>query len=82
MGDLQAVDAMERWLKMSVVVSVKRLQQLVQAILGVFLSREKALIDGADHQANDAVVALMEYSLLFSGSSGVDAVERQWKSTN
>ena len=82
MGDLQAIDAMERRWKMSVVASVKHLQQLVRAISGVFLSRGKSLIDGADLWANDAVVALMEYSLLFSGSSGVDAVERQWKSTN
>ena len=67
---------------MLVVVSVKRLQQSVRAISGVFVSREKALIDGADLQANNAVVALMEYFLLFSGYSGVDAVERQWKSIN
>ena len=40
------------------------------------------LLDGTDLQANDAVVALMEDSLLFSGSSGVDAVERLWKSSN
>ena len=67
---------MKRWWKMLVVVSVKRLQESVRASLGVFLSRGKALIDGADIQANDAVVASIEYSLLFSGSSGVDAVER------
>ena len=60
MGDLQAVDAMERLLKMSVVVSLKRLKQSVQAISGVFLSRGKALIEGADLQANDAVVVSME----------------------
>ena len=34
------------------------------------------LLDGADNQANDAVVVSMEDSLLFVGSSGVDAVER------
>ena len=67
---------MERRWKMSVAVGVKRLQQSVRAISGVFLSRGKALIDGADIQANDAVVVSMEDSLLFSGSSGVDALER------
>ena len=61
---------------MLVVVSVKRLQQLVRAILGVFLSHGKALIEGADLQENNAVVALIEDSLLFAGSSGVDVVER------
>ena len=81
-GDLQAVDAMERRWKMSVVVSVKRLQQLVRAISGVFLSCGKVLIDGADLQSNYAVVGSMEYLLLFSGSSGVNTVERQWKSRN
>ena len=60
MGNLQAVDVMElRW-EMSVAVSVKRLQQLVRAILGVLLSRGKALIDGADLQANHAVIVLIE----------------------
>ena len=73
---------MERWWKMSVVVSLKRLQQSVRAISGVFLSRGKALIDGADFQGNNAVVALMGYSLLFDGSSGVNAEECQWKSSN
>ena len=67
---------------MSVVVSVKRLQQSVRAISGVFLPRGKVLIDCADLQENDAVVASMEDSLLFAGSSGVDAVERRWKSSN
>ena len=66
---------MERRWKMSVLVSLKVFQQSVRAILGVFLSCGKASIDGADLQANDAVVALMEDSLLFAGSSGVDAVE-------
>ena len=75
MGDLQAVNAMERRWKMSVVVIVKRLQQLVRAISGDFLSRGKALIKGADLQANDVVIALMEDSLLFAGSSGVDVVK-------
>ena len=70
-----------RW-KMSVVVSLKRLQQSVRAISGVFLSRGEALIDGADFQANNAVVALMGDSLLFAGSSGVNAAECQWKSSN
>ena len=37
---------------MSVVVSVKRLQQSVQAIFGRFLSCGKTLIDGADFQAS------------------------------
>ena len=64
-----------RW-EMSVAVSVKRLQQLVRAILGVLLSCGKALIDGADLQANYAVFVLMEDSLLFAVSSGVNAVER------
>ena len=82
MGDLRAVDVMQiRW-KMSVVVSVKRLQQSVRSISGVFLFCGKALIDGADLQANYAVVASMEDSLFFAVSSGVDAVERQWKSSN
>ena len=66
---------MERRWKMSVAVGVKRLQQSVRAISGVFLSRGKALIDGADIQANDAVVVSMEDSLLFSGYLGVNAVE-------
>ena len=82
MGDLQTVDAMERRWNMLVVVSVKRLQQSVRAISGVFLSRGKALIDGAYLQANNAVVASMEDSLLFAGSSGVDTVECRWKSSN
>ena len=82
MGDLQAVNAMERRWKMSVVASVKHLQQLVRAISGVFLSRGKALIEGADLQANHAVVASMKDSLLFAGSSGVDAMERRWNSGN
>ena len=34
------------------------------------------LLDGADIWENDAVDALMEYSLLFARSSGVDAVGR------
>ena len=67
---------------MSVVVSLKRLPQSVQVISGVFISCGKALIEGADLQANNAVVASMEDSLLFAGSSGVDAVERQWKISN
>ena len=74
MGNLQSVDAMERWWKILVIVSLKRLQQSVRAISEVFLSRGKALIDGVDLQANDAVVASMEDLLLFAGSSGVDAV--------
>ena len=73
---------MERRWKMSVAVSLKSLQQSVPAILGVYLSRQKVLIEGADLQANDAVVELMEDLLLFAGSSGVDAVEHQWKSSN
>ena len=60
---------------MSVVVSLKRFQQSVRAISGVFLSRGKASIYGADLRANDAVVVSMEDSLLFSGYSGVNAVE-------
>ena len=67
---------------MLVVVSVKHLQQSVRAILGVFLSCGKASIDGADIQANDTVVVLMEYLLLFAGSSGVNAVGRRWKSSS
>ena len=59
MGDLQAVDEIEHWWKMSVVVSLNCLQQSVRAILGVFLSRGKVLIEGPDLQTNDAVVALM-----------------------
>ena len=73
---------MERRWKMSVVVSLKRLQQSVRAILGVFLSHGKALIDGADFQENNAVVALMGDSLLFSGSSVVNAAGCRWKSSN
>ena len=73
---------MERRWEMSVVVSLKRLQQSVRAISGVFLSRGKALIEDADFQANNAVVALMGDSLLLSGSSGVNAEECQWKSSN
>ena len=72
LGDLQAFDVMERWWKMSVVVSV----------FGRFLSRGKSLIDGADLQANNAVVASIEDSLLFAGSSGVDTLECQCKSSN
>ena len=59
-GDLQAVDAMERRWKMSVVVSLNCLQQSVRAILGVFLSCGKVLIEGPDLQTIDAVVAPME----------------------
>ena len=59
---------------MSVFVSVMRLQQSVQAILGVFLSRVKSLIDSADLQVNDAPVTPIEDSLLFSGSLVIDAV--------
>ena len=81
MGDLQAVDAMERWWKMSVVVSVKRLQQSVREISGVFLSSGKMLIDGVDLQAKNAVVASMEDLMLFSGYSGVNAVGCRWKSS-
>ena len=51
---------MERRGKMSVVVSLKRLQQSVRAISGVFLSRGKVLIEGADLQANHAVIVLIE----------------------
>ena len=50
LSNLQAVDAMEHRWKMSVVVSVQRLQQSVQAVLGVLFLMEKALIDGADFQ--------------------------------
>ena len=82
MGDLQIVDAMERRWKMLVVASLKRLQQSVRAISGVFISCGKELIDIADLQANNIVVASMEDSLLFSGSSGVNAVERRWKNSN
>ena len=82
MGDTQAVDTMERRWDMAVVVSVKRLQQLVRAISGVFFSRGKSLIDGADLQADDAVVALTEDLMLFAGSPGVDAVELQWNISN
>ena len=82
MGDLQAVDEMERRWNMSVVIRVKRLQQSVREILGVFLSRGKLLIDCADLQANDAVVALMEDSLLFAGSPGVYAVDCRCKIRN
>ena len=67
---------------MSVVVSVKRLQQSVREILVVFLSRGKVLIDSADLQANNAVVVSIEDSLLFAGSSVIDAVDRRWKSSN
>ena len=70
-----------RW-KMSVVVSLKRLQQSVRAISGVFLSHGKTLIGGTGFQANNAVVALIGDSLLFSGSSGVNAEECRWKSSN
>ena len=73
---------MERRWNMSVAVSLKRLQQSVRAISGVFLSRGKALIEGADLQENHAVVASMKDSLLFDGSSGVDAMERRWNSGN
>ena len=51
---------MERRWKMSVAVSLKRLQQLVPAILVVYLSRQKVLIEGADLQANDAVFVSIE----------------------
>ena len=61
---------------MSVVVSLKRLQESVRAISGVFLSLGKALIEGADLQANNTEVVSMEDSLLFAGSSDADAVER------
>ena len=73
---------MERRWKMSVAVSLKRLQQLVPAILVVYLSRQKVLIEGADLQANDAVIVSIEDWLLFAGSSGVDAVERRCESSN
>ena len=42
----------------------------------------KLLIDGADLQANVAVVSLMEDLLLFAGSSGLNAGERRQKSSN
>ena len=73
---------MEFQWKILVVVSVKRLQQSVRAISGVFLSCGKLLIDGGDLQANDAVVSSMEDLLLFAGSSGLNAGERQRKSIN
>ena len=66
---------MERRWKMSVVVSLKRLQKLKRAISGVFFYRGKSWIEGADLQANNSVVASVEYSLLFAGSSGVDVME-------
>ena len=73
---------MERRWKILVVVSVNCLQQSVRAISGVFLSLGKLLIDGADLQANDAVVSSMEDLLLFAGSSGLNAGERRRKISN